>query len=103
MGEEKTTPSVQMPFQLSPTMLLMVGAVAILLVFIGATLGVYADSQGSYQTGLLLMNLGMLALGGGLFAGALTTEGLDSRLRMGMVIAAGFIVAWGFAYSGRLY
>ena len=85
--------------KLPTKIIILAGAVAILLLFIGALITSIADSSGAYKAGAVLYNLGVMALGGTLFAGALTNDHLDANLKMGMMVAAGFILAVGFITS----
>ena len=73
--------------------------IAILLMFIGATITSTSES-GAYKSGAVIYNFGVMILAATLFLGALTNEELDSNTKMGLILAAGIILAIGFITSG---
>ena len=89
------TINIKMPTKL----IILAGGIAIFILFIGSLVSSLSDSSGAYKSGVAIFNLGIMALGGTLFMGALTNEQLDSNIKMGMIIAAGIILAVGFINS----
>ncbi len=72
-------------------MTLAVG-VGILAVFVGAVACNVAEGSGVLKAGLVIYNLGGLALGGSLLLGSLVNDELDRYLRVGMLVAGALVV-----------
>ena len=85
--------------QVPSNLVILVGGLAIFLMFIGAIIAVVSDSSGTFKAGAVIYNLGITGLGSILFFGALSNKKLETNIRMGMIISAGLILALGLITS----
>ncbi len=94
MNEEKKM-EVAVDLKLPKSLIVIIGGIAILLLFIGAIIMIAAEKSAGNKIGAVIYDLGIVALGGVLYLGALTSE-IDTSIRTGMIIGASIILAMGF-------
>lgn len=89
-----TTPTANLDLSslFSKKMTTLAVGIGILVIFIGAVVCNVAESSGFLKAGLVLYNLGGLALGGTLFLGSLVNEDIDRYIRVGMLVGGALIV-----------
>lgn len=76
--------------------ILIIISIGLLLMFVGATITDCAHSSKINCVGIVILNIGVLFVGGILLLSGILFEKLQANIRMGLILGGSFIVGYGF-------
>ena len=91
--EGQPTPPLGLTAIFSENLVVACTLLGILVIFVGQIVNIYARTNDVIQGSYVLMYLGRMLSSGALIGGGITNKNIDKFVRLGMLLAAGFIIS----------